>query len=119
MKEEHNMHVNDNYETTSHSSGFVLGLLCGAAVGAAIGLLLAPKTGAEMRRTLADSAERFRRKAGETYGQASDAVTDLMDKGRRAARKGRERVDQAIEDARDAYADETSGPRETGPTRPY
>ena len=111
------MHVNDNYETQSHTSGFVMGLLCGAAVGAAVGLLLAPKTGAEMRRTLADSAERFRRQAGETYGQASEAVSDLMEKGRRVARKGRERVDDAIQEAKSAYAEETSGSRE--PSRPY
>lgn len=112
------MHIDDNYESSSHTSGFVMGLLCGAAVGAAVGLLLAPKTGAEMRRTLADSAERFRQKATETYGQASDAVTDLVDKGRRMARKGRERVDQAVDEARNAY-EETTGSRETGPTRPY
>ena len=111
------MHGNDNYDTTSHTSGFVMGLLCGAAVGAAVGLLLAPKTGAEMRRTLADSAEKLRRRAGETYGQASEAVTDLMDKGRRMARKGREQVNDAIEDAKSAYADETGGSRET--SRPY
>jgi gas vesicle protein len=111
------MHVNDNYETSSHTSGFVMGLLCGAAVGAAVGLLLAPKTGAEMRRTLADSAEKLRRKASETYGQASDAVSDLVDKGRKMARKGRERVDDAIDEARTAYNEETGG--STGSTRPY
>lgn len=112
------MHIDDNYETTSHASGFVMGMLCGAAVGAAIGLLLAPKTGAEMRRTLADSAERFRRKATETYGQASDAVSDLVDKGRKMARKGRDRVDETMDDARSAF-EQTTGARETGPTRPY
>jgi gas vesicle protein len=111
------MHVNDNYEATSHTSGFVMGLLCGAAVGAAVGLLLAPKTGAEMRRTLADSAEKFRRRASETYGQASDAVSDLVDKGRRMARRGRERVDEAMDEARTAYAEETGGSQ--GPSRPY
>ena len=107
------MHGTDTYETTSHTSGFVMGLLCGAAVGAAVGLLLAPKTGADMRRTLADSAERFRRRAGETYSEASSAVSDLVEQGKKVARKGRERVDQAMEDARSAYAEETSGPRDT------
>ena len=40
------MHGTEYGSTTSdHSGGFVTGLLCGAAVGAAIGLLLAPAVG--------------------------------------------------------------------------
>jgi gas vesicle protein len=77
-------------------------------------LLLAPKTGAEMRRTLVDSADRFRKRAGETYSEASDAVSDLVEKGKRAVRKGRERVEDAVGEARSAYAEETSGTN-----RPY
>ncbi|MEO7192326.1 MAG: YtxH domain-containing protein [Vicinamibacterales bacterium] len=84
----------------------MIGLLCGTAVGAAIGLLLAPKSGAELRTQLADSADRLRRKAGETYDQASGTVNDLVDrgksamddvvdKGRDAVRQGREKFDEA------------------------
>lgn len=109
------MHANDNYEVSQGSGGgFITGLIWGAAVGAAIGLLLAPKTGAEMRRTLADSAERFRRRAGETYSEASDAVSDLVDKGKKAVRKGRDRVEDAVNEARSAYSEETNSS-----SRPY
>jgi len=104
------MHGTDNYGVSqgNGSSGFITGLIWGAAVGAALGLLLAPKTGAEMRRTLVDSADRFRRRAGETYNDASEAVGDLVEKGKRAVRKGRERVEDAVGEARSAYAEETS-----------
>jgi gas vesicle protein len=72
------MHSSDSYNDSNTGSGneFFIGLLCGCAVGAAIGLLMAPKTGVEMRQTLAESAERFRRKASDTYSDASEKVSD-------------------------------------------
>ena len=69
------MHGSEYGSTSSDSgSSFMTGLICGAAVGAAIGLLLAPRSGAEMRRTLSDSAGRLRDKGREAYDAASDAV---------------------------------------------
>ena len=35
-----------HYEEESRGSGFLIGLLCGTALGAAIGLMFAPKKGA-------------------------------------------------------------------------
>jgi len=81
-----------------------MGLLCGAALGAAIGLLFAPKPGSELRSQLYDSTERLRRKAGEAYNQASDTVEDLVDKGRTAVRRGR----QKAEDVASSIANETA-----------
>jgi gas vesicle protein len=78
---------NDTSFDRSNGGGneFMIGLLCGTAVGAAIGLLLAPKSGAELRTQLADSADRLRKKAGETYDQASGTISQMVDKGRGAA----------------------------------
>ena len=106
------MHGTDYSNTSSdHGGGFVTGLLCGAAVGAAIGLLLAPRSGAEMRRTLADSAERLRDKGRETYDAASEAVGRVVDKGRRAAEAGRARVEDAVNEGRAVYTDQMSNAR--------
>ena len=120
------MHTDDYraYGATEEhgGAGFLMGLLAGTALGAAIGLLLAPKSGAEMRRTLVDSAERFRQKANETYRDASSAVGDLVDRGRNLAREGRQRVEQAVDEAKSAYNDEVSANREGGSSstaRPY
>ena len=44
---------------------FLLGLMLGGAIGAAIGLLYAPHPGAESRRDLADWAEGLRSKLDE------------------------------------------------------
>lgn len=78
-----------------NGSDFVFGLICGVAAGAAIGLLFAPKAGAELRNDLAGSADRLRQRASETYDQASSAVNDFVAKGRRAAQQGKSAVDQA------------------------
>jgi gas vesicle protein len=105
------MHSSDSYNDSNTGSGneFFIGLLCGCAVGAAIGLLMAPKTGVEMRQTLAESAERFRRKASDTYSDASEKVGNIVDKGRSAMRRGRETAESAAESAASSLRSETTG----------
>jgi gas vesicle protein len=71
-------------------NGFAWGLLCGAAVGAALALLYAPKPGAETRRQVSDSARRLKRQASVAYDDASHAVSDVMARSRRALEVGRE-----------------------------
>lgn len=84
-----------NGNATARGGEFMFGLLCGAAVGAAIGLLFAPKSGAELRTQIADSADKLRRRAGEKYDQASQAVNEVVDRGKEAVRRGREKFDEA------------------------
>jgi gas vesicle protein len=84
---------------------FLYGLMAGAAIGAAIGLLLAPKSGAELRHELGASAERFRQKADETYRRAAGAVDEMVSQGRRAVQVGREKFDEA----RSQFSGETLG----------
>jgi gas vesicle protein len=97
-------------ELRERSSGrtgdFLAGVICGAAIGAAVGLLLATKPGEELREQIADSARRFRRKVSDTYGQAADGVNDVLDRSREAVRRGREEfhdfVDEKVTQAKDA-----------------
>jgi gas vesicle protein len=85
-----------HYEEASGGGGFVIGLLCGAALGAAIGLMLAPKTGSELRQTLYESTGDIRRKAYDAYDQATQTVNDYVAKGKDAVERGK----QAFESAR-------------------
>jgi gas vesicle protein len=78
-----------------HSRLFMYGLLCGAVLGAAAGLLLAPRAGAELRHEMTDSARRLRRKAGEMYDEASHVVGDVAARSRRAFEAGREALQSA------------------------
>ena len=84
-----------HYEEESGGGGFIIGLLCGAALGAAIGLMFAPKAGSEFRQRIYDSTGDLRRKAYETYGQASEQVNNMVTKGRQAVDRGREAFDSA------------------------
>ena len=43
-----------HYEEETGGGGFLIGLLCGTALGAAIGLMFAPKAGSEFRQRLYD-----------------------------------------------------------------
>ena len=60
---------------------FAVGLLCGAAVGAALGVLFAPQTGVATRRDLKKSAERLSRRAMKLYDNASETVEQLAERG--------------------------------------
>jgi len=88
-----------HYEEESGGGGFILGLLCGTALGAAIGLMFAPKTGSEIRQTLYDSTGDIRRKAYDAYGQATEQVNTAVEKGRQAVERGREAFDTARQSA--------------------
>jgi gas vesicle protein len=94
-----------HYEEESHGGGFLIGLLCGTALGAAIGMLFAPKAGSEVRQRLYDSTGDIRRRATETYDQASEQVNNMVSKGRQAVDRGRE----AFETARQSAAGQATG----------
>ena len=84
-----------HYEEESGGGGFLIGLLCGTALGAAIGLMFAPKAGSEFRQRLYDSTGDIRRKAYETYDQASEQVNTVATKARQAVERGKEAFDTA------------------------
>ncbi|MSO48435.1 MAG: YtxH domain-containing protein [Acidobacteria bacterium] len=76
--------------------------MCGAAVGAAVGLLLAPKAGAELRQQIYDSTGRMRRSATDGYETVTHAVDDLVERGKRAAQRGVETYENVRQTATEA-----------------
>jgi gas vesicle protein len=103
LKEEPAMYE-PHYEEEAGGGGFLIGLLCGTALGAAIGLMFAPKAGSEFRQRLYESTGDIRRKAYETYDQASEQVNNMVSKGRQAVDRGRE----AFENARQSASGQTA-----------
>ena len=78
----------------THGNGFLYGVLVGGVVGATVALLFAPKAGSELRGQIASATEGIRRRAGEAYGEASNTLEHLAERGRQAVRRGREVVDK-------------------------
>jgi gas vesicle protein len=94
-----------HYEEESGGGGFLIGLLCGTALGAAIGLMFAPKAGSEFRQRLYEQTGDIRRKAYETYDQATEQVNTVATKARQAVERGKE----AFDTARQSAAGQTTG----------
>jgi gas vesicle protein len=70
------------YESSEGSSGTsVAFLLIGLGVGAAIGLLLAPKTGRQLRKDLRRSYDDARDTVSDWTEEARDRFKDVVEKG--------------------------------------
>jgi gas vesicle protein len=63
-----------------HGGGFMMGLLTGTVLGAGLGMLLAPKSGRELRQDIGEQASSLGRAAGEGFRRAADAASGLAGK---------------------------------------
>ena len=79
----------DRYEREDTGGSFLMGLLAGTVLGAGLGMLFAPKAGNELRSQLGESAGRLRTTANDAYHQASDKVSQMVDRGRDAYQRAR------------------------------
>src|SRR5690606_6574713 len=75
----------DRFDDETSGGGFMLGLMGGAVLGAGLGMLLAPKPGAELRGQLGTQASRLRTRASEGYATASEKVSSLYNRAQTAA----------------------------------
>ena len=79
----------------SESSGrFFEGLIVGGILGFLFGMLSAPKSGADLRRQLADNSE-------DIYKNASDSISDLKKKSTQAITDVQQRGGEVIKKATD------------------
>jgi gas vesicle protein len=80
----------------------------GLGLGVAVGLLFAPKSGAETRdllMTKADESKDYLRRRSE---QLRDQASDVLEKGKNVVSKQREQFSSAIEAGKQAYRDAVS-----------
>ena len=99
----------DRYDNNQGSGGggaFMMGLLTGTVLGAGLGMLLAPKAGAELRGAIGDQAKTWGNLANEQYKKASETAGTWAEQGRDLVSKAREAVMRGADEAR-SY---TSGP---------
>ncbi len=89
------------YREEESGASFVLGMLTGAFVGAGVALLLAPKTGQEMRQQLGDQYRGLADRVGEQAQGIRDTANTLRE-------QGRERVQQLTDQLSDRMSSSTS-----------
>ena len=79
----------DRFEREDGGGSFLMGLLAGTVLGAGLGMLFAPKAGADLRNQVSEQAERLRTTANDAYSQATEKVSQIVDKGREAYDRAR------------------------------
>jgi len=115
--------MTNRYEGVDHmqhddgmqGGGFMLGLLAGAVIGTGLGMLFAPKPGAELRNTLseqandlASNASKQYRKAAATANQYAERGRDLYNTAREVVNRGADQAEQYARDATENVSDRVS-----------
>jgi gas vesicle protein len=88
-------------------SGF-LWFLAGLGIGAAVGILYAPKAGDEIRQQLREVAEDGRDAVKERARQAREQAGSWSEKGREYLNQQKEQIRSAYEAGRQAYREATT-----------
>lgn len=91
--------------------GFFAGSLLGGIAGAVTALLLAPKSGSELRRELADKSHDLYDKASDYFNvfeeNVDTVVTDTVNEGRERAKSiinsAREQADELLKNAEEVF----------------
>lgn len=65
-------------ETDTYTKGFLLGAIVGGVAGAVSALLFAPKSGAELRRDIADSSSEIYDKSRDYFVTVEDSVSKAV-----------------------------------------
>jgi len=79
--------------------------LLGLGVGAAVALLLAPRSGEEIRRTLHESTDKSREALQQQGQQLGERAREVIDKGKEYIQWGRETVTSAVNAGKQVYRD--------------
>jgi hypothetical protein len=79
----------DRYEREDGGGSFLMGLLAGTVLGAGLGMLFAPKAGTELRNQLSEQTGKLKTTANDAYSQASEKVSQMVDRGREAYDRAR------------------------------
>jgi len=110
----------DRFEREEGGGSFLMGLLAGTVLGAGLGMLFAPKAGSELRSQigsqLSDGTGRLREVADQTYSQATDKVSQMVDRGREAYDRARSSMNTMASQGTSGSGDTTPAAGSTGST---
>jgi len=92
-------------EDDNKFSYFFLGL----GLGVAVGLLFAPKSGAETRDLLLTKADEGKEYLKRRTSDLRDSAEDVIEKGKSAISRQRDNLSSAVEAGKQAYREAVSG----------
>jgi gas vesicle protein len=95
MQDQYEVEWGEDQMGSGSGRTFLFGVMVGAAVGAALGLLYAPQAGEVTRRGLRRSAERLSKRAQKLYDDASQTMEDLAERGADVMDRAKVAADQA------------------------
>ena len=94
--------MSEIHDEKSSAVNFLAGLGVGALVGAAVALLLAPKTGNETRDELKNISEDFVAKAGKVTKDLTESSQELLKKSKELVETTKVKVHEAVEAGKQA-----------------
>lgn len=97
----------------SGGSGFMW-FLAGLGLGALVGVLYAPRSGAETRQAIMDKAEEGREYMMTRARDAREQANAWVDRGREAYSRQKDQISAAVEAGRAAYRDATAEGKSKG-----
>ncbi len=87
----------------SSSASWLLSFVLGGLVGAAVAMLLAPKSGRQTREQIKDIAQDAKEKAEDYYGQMKDKVSSAMQKGSEIFEQKKSEMQSTMEQGKEVY----------------
>jgi gas vesicle protein len=94
-----------------------LWFLAGLGVGAVVGVLYAPQSGAETRETLRTKFDESRDFMADKTTQAREQAATWAERGRDALNQQKEQFRSAFEAGKQAYQEATTPPETPGPQK--
>ena len=90
-----------DYEASSGS--WLLSFILGGLIGAAVALLMAPRSGRQTREQIKDMAQEAKERAGDYYDQARGKISTAMQKGADVFQQKKEEMESTIAQGKEAY----------------
>lgn len=100
-------------ENTCSGSG-VLWFMAGLGLGAALGVLYAPKSGREIRESILNAAEEGTDTVRERARQYREQAQQYAERGREYVAQQSDQIRSAVEAGKQAYREATAGPEAEG-----